>query len=202
MLKARYYQNDGSEGKAQALPEWLFDGVVHEDVLHQVIPRVPLPHDAGVVWRRGLELDHPVWPNAVLGDHVDAAADGACFLGAFVLPRDGQDVAVGHAVEVVVQQVICTGKEVVPDHLAVPSDLWHSPALPAAVEYVDLRLTTAPDDVAVVQQVGRAGRRELTLPGVDDDAIVVDTTTLEISTVIQKIEKLVRETLPDACSKC
>ena len=35
-----------------------------------------------------------------------------------------------------------------------------------------------------------------------DDAIVVDTTTLEISTVIQKIEKLVRETLPDACSKC
>ncbi len=37
MLKARYYKNDGSEGKAQALPEWLFDGVVHEDVLHQVI---------------------------------------------------------------------------------------------------------------------------------------------------------------------
>ena len=37
MLKARYYQNDGSKGKAQALPEWLFDGVVHEDVLHQVI---------------------------------------------------------------------------------------------------------------------------------------------------------------------
>jgi len=35
-----------------------------------------------------------------------------------------------------------------------------------------------------------------------DDAIVVDTTTLEISTVIQKIEKLVLETLPDACSKC
>jgi large subunit ribosomal protein L4 len=37
MLKARYYQNDGSQGKAQPLPEWLFDGVVHEDVLHQVI---------------------------------------------------------------------------------------------------------------------------------------------------------------------
>ena len=35
-----------------------------------------------------------------------------------------------------------------------------------------------------------------------DDSIVVDTTTLEISTVILKIEKLVRETLPDACSKC
>ena len=37
MLKARYYQNDGSEGKAQALPGWLFDGIVNEDVLHQAI---------------------------------------------------------------------------------------------------------------------------------------------------------------------
>ena len=35
-----------------------------------------------------------------------------------------------------------------------------------------------------------------------DDAIVFDTTTLEISTVILKIEKLVRETLPDACAQC
>lgn len=32
-----------------------------------------------------------------------------------------------------------------------------------------------------------------------DDAIVVDTTTLEISEVIKKIEDLVREILPDAC---
>ena len=33
-----------------------------------------------------------------------------------------------------------------------------------------------------------------------DDAIVVDTTTLEISEVIKQIENLVQETLPDACS--
>jgi cytidylate kinase len=31
-----------------------------------------------------------------------------------------------------------------------------------------------------------------------DDAIVVDTTTLDISEVIKKIENLVQETLPDA----
>ncbi len=32
-----------------------------------------------------------------------------------------------------------------------------------------------------------------------DDAIVVDTTKMEISEVIKKVENLVRETLPDAC---
>ena len=37
MLKARYYQTDGAQGSEQNLPEWLFDGVVNEDVLHQVI---------------------------------------------------------------------------------------------------------------------------------------------------------------------
>ena len=37
MLKARYYQTDGAKGGDQNLPEWLFDGVVNEDVLHQVI---------------------------------------------------------------------------------------------------------------------------------------------------------------------
>ena len=37
MLKARYYQTDGVQGGEQNLPEWLFDGVVNEDVLHQVI---------------------------------------------------------------------------------------------------------------------------------------------------------------------
>ena len=37
MLKARYYQTDGAQGGEQKLPEWLFDGVVNEDVLHQVI---------------------------------------------------------------------------------------------------------------------------------------------------------------------
>ena len=37
MLKARYYQTDGAQGGEQNLPEWLFDGVVNENVLHQVI---------------------------------------------------------------------------------------------------------------------------------------------------------------------
>lgn len=37
MFKARYYKTDGSKGRARALPVSLFDGVVNEAVLHQVV---------------------------------------------------------------------------------------------------------------------------------------------------------------------
>ena len=37
MFKAAYYKNDGKKGRARALPDWLFDGVVNEGVLHQVV---------------------------------------------------------------------------------------------------------------------------------------------------------------------
>lgn len=37
MFKARYYKNDGKKGRARALPTSLFDGVVNEGVLHQVV---------------------------------------------------------------------------------------------------------------------------------------------------------------------
>jgi large subunit ribosomal protein L4 len=37
MYKARYYKADGKKGRARALPDDLFDGVVNEGVLHQVV---------------------------------------------------------------------------------------------------------------------------------------------------------------------
>lgn len=37
MFKALYYKTDGKKGKARALPDSLFDGVVNEAVLHQVV---------------------------------------------------------------------------------------------------------------------------------------------------------------------
>jgi len=37
MYKARYYKADGKKGKARALPDVLFDGVVNESVMHQVV---------------------------------------------------------------------------------------------------------------------------------------------------------------------
>jgi large subunit ribosomal protein L4 len=37
MHKARYYKVDGKKGKARALPDVLFDGVVNEGVMHQVV---------------------------------------------------------------------------------------------------------------------------------------------------------------------
>lgn len=37
MFKARYYKADGKKGKARALPDALFDGVVNEGAMHQVV---------------------------------------------------------------------------------------------------------------------------------------------------------------------
>ena len=37
MYKARYYKADGKKGKARQLPDLLFDGVVNESVMHQVV---------------------------------------------------------------------------------------------------------------------------------------------------------------------
>ena len=37
MYKAPYFKTDGSKGRARALPESIFDGVVNENVLHQVV---------------------------------------------------------------------------------------------------------------------------------------------------------------------
>jgi large subunit ribosomal protein L4 len=37
MYKATYYKADGKKGRARALPDWLFDGVVNERALHQVV---------------------------------------------------------------------------------------------------------------------------------------------------------------------
>ena len=37
MFKAPYYKADGKKGKARALPESIFDGVVNEPVMHQAV---------------------------------------------------------------------------------------------------------------------------------------------------------------------
>jgi large subunit ribosomal protein L4 len=37
MFKARYYKADGKKGRARALPDSIFDGVVNEGAMHQVV---------------------------------------------------------------------------------------------------------------------------------------------------------------------
>ncbi len=37
MYKAAYYKSDGKKGRARALPDWLFDGVVNESAMHQAV---------------------------------------------------------------------------------------------------------------------------------------------------------------------
>lgn len=37
MFKAKYYKADGKKGRARALPDSIFDGVVNESVMHQAV---------------------------------------------------------------------------------------------------------------------------------------------------------------------
>jgi len=37
MYKAAFYKADGEKGEARVLPDWLFDGVVNEGAIHQVV---------------------------------------------------------------------------------------------------------------------------------------------------------------------
>ncbi len=37
MYKAAYFKSDGTEGQSRDLPEWLFDGVVHEHALYLAV---------------------------------------------------------------------------------------------------------------------------------------------------------------------
>ena len=53
MYKARYYKEDGKKGKARALPDSLFDGVVNEGVMHQVVKAYLLNQRQGTAAAKG-----------------------------------------------------------------------------------------------------------------------------------------------------
>lgn len=52
MYKAKYYKTDGSKGRARSLPDHLFDGVVNEAVLHQVIKATQANQRQGTAARK------------------------------------------------------------------------------------------------------------------------------------------------------
>ena len=53
MYKARYYKADGKKGKARALPDNLFDGVVNEGVMHQAVSTYPANQRQGTASAKG-----------------------------------------------------------------------------------------------------------------------------------------------------
>jgi len=53
MYKARYYKADGKKGKARALPDSIFDGVVNEGVMHQAVKVYLLNQRQGTAAAKG-----------------------------------------------------------------------------------------------------------------------------------------------------
>ena len=139
-------------------------------VLDHVVPRVPLPHDAGAVERLGLELQDHVRPHAVLRGHLGPETHLLCLVSGLGLPGNSQDVAVGHHRDVVVQQVFFAGEPVVPDQIALPCEFLNPTSLPAAGEHGDLQLAAAAEQVSVVEQIDERRRYQLAFPRTHDRA--------------------------------
>ena len=78
MLKAPYYQSNRGQGGKYDLPEWLFDGVINEDVLHEqvlkgLIDRTLLEQQAG---KLGMTVSDDTINRLLLQEEIFKDAEG------------------------------------------------------------------------------------------------------------------------------
>ena len=132
-------------------------------VLHEVIPRAPLPNDLAAARPYRLDLEHHVGPQRLRVQELRAAPGREALGFRLELPRDHEHVAVGHRLDVVVVQLRGVRAHVLPHDLAVPVVLAHAAALASAGEHLAVD-TLAAQQVAVGQQVHRLPRRRVALP--------------------------------------
>jgi hypothetical protein len=75
-------------------------------ILDEMIPHVPLPHDASIVGPSRFDLDDVVGPNPGLRCQVWPPSHAIGFFRALGLPRNGENVPVRERLDVVVQKVM------------------------------------------------------------------------------------------------
>ena len=142
------------------------------EVLHEVVPNVPLPHDcAGAVGDIWLNFDDTIWIQ-VARTGQGGVAPGSRGVGlALQFPSDQENVAIGKHLEVVMGQMRGAVVGILPDQIAVPVVFVQEPAGTGRVD-----ITVAPlamrrvvaQQVAVGQQVTDQSRDILRMPLVDD----------------------------------
>ena len=113
-------------------------------ILDRAVPHVPLPHDSGTVWRLRFELDNHVGPQTGFRGQGGQAPGLGRLLGRLPLPGDGQDVAIGHHGDVVMEEMLLAGEGEVPHQVAVPRELLQPPGLAAAAKHRDIGLADTP----------------------------------------------------------
>ena len=98
------------------------------EVLDQVVPEVPFPHDFAGRLAGRLDLHERVRQQVTVAGHLRPAAGGNRLLGGLAVPHDQQHVAIGQPRHVVVRKLPRVVELEVPDQLSVPGELLNPPA--------------------------------------------------------------------------
>ena len=125
-------------------------GLLRIVILDEMIPHVPLPHDARIVGPSRLDLDDFVRPDPGLRGQVRPPAHAVRFLRTLGLPRDGENVPIRQWLDVMMEQMICRREFPIPQKFSVPRKFLNSTALSAPFENLNLRFPRAAQQVAVV----------------------------------------------------
>ena len=159
-----------TSGLRRGIAEILGLGIV---VLQRDGPTRATPRRPCRPWGAGLDLDHPVRPQALLGRLIRAPPGALRLFRRLHLPRDGQHVPVREQLDVVVQHTLRLREPPLPHHVPVPVDLLEDPAGPARAEAELLGIAAGAEQVPVRQEVHPGAGRGGGLPDVDDLAVVV-----------------------------
>ena len=79
------------------------------EVLHQVVPHMPLPNDLSTCRAIGLNFDHMTWPQTIVLKQFWIASLRDSFVFALAFPCDHQQVAVWHRRDIVVKTMVLVG---------------------------------------------------------------------------------------------
>ena len=146
------------------------------EVLDQVVPEVPFPHDFAGRLAGRLDLHERVRQQVTVAGHFRPATGGNRLLGGLAVPHDQQHVAIGQPRHVVVRKLLRVVKLEVPDQLSVPGELLNPPA-DSRSGSKDARVSAdraGTHQVAVIEEERGECRSTARLPRTHDSALHVE----------------------------
>ena len=144
-------------------------------ILNQMIPNMPFPDDLAAGLARGLNLINGIDEHIARAGQLRLQAGGDEIGGRLSLPDVHQHIAVGHAGDRVMANLLFVVKLVVPDQLAVPGELLNASPLACAGEeglvFAEIR---GAKQMAVLEQIRILPGGVLAFPRVDNTALRID----------------------------
>src|SRR5581483_707168 len=131
------------------------------EVLNQVVPEVPFPHDLAASWAGWFDLHQRVGNQVFVPGQLRPAARGDRFLGRLAVMHNQEDIPIRKPGYVMMRQLAGVIELEIPDQLSVPRELLNlsANAWPRA-EYQAIHTDgTGAKQMAILQQERTKGRR-------------------------------------------